>query len=124
MQAKLRLFLILPVSSAFELNGVGMSVVAKEDPELNRLAESMAQSTLGADSTNGLELTFSAALDDAENLEQLGPVIKQITETGRQEAFVDQLDALIRKKDGEIERMCNAHYQVNSTHHLYPIAST
>ncbi|KAI9315513.1 exocyst complex subunit Sec15-like-domain-containing protein [Dichotomocladium elegans] len=60
---------------------------------------------------SGLELTFSAALDDAENLDQLGPVIKQITETGRQEAFVDQLDALIRKKDGEIERMCNAHYQ-------------
>ncbi|KAI8140216.1 exocyst complex subunit Sec15-like-domain-containing protein [Fennellomyces sp. T-0311] len=61
--------------------------------------------------TSGLELTFSAAIDDAENLEQLGPVIKQITETGRQEAFVDQLDSLVRKKDAEIERMCNAHYQ-------------
>ncbi|KAI8367558.1 exocyst complex subunit Sec15-like-domain-containing protein [Radiomyces spectabilis] len=60
---------------------------------------------------SGLELTFSATLDDAENLEQLGPIIKQITETGKQGAFLNQLDALIRKKDGEIERMCNAHYQ-------------
>ncbi|KAI9012696.1 exocyst complex subunit Sec15-like-domain-containing protein [Phycomyces nitens] len=69
--------------------------------------------SLSAPSTsgNGPELTFSSALDDAENLEQLGPVIKQITESGKQSAFLDQLDALIRKKDGEIERMCNAHYQ-------------
>ncbi|KAI9275897.1 exocyst complex subunit Sec15-like-domain-containing protein [Phascolomyces articulosus] len=91
-----------------------MSVVAKNDPELNRLAENMMERTNVSDSdvvAGGLELTFSAAIDDAENLEQLGPVIKQITETGRQEAFVDQLDNLVRKKDAEIERMCNAHYQ-------------
>ncbi|KAG2220229.1 hypothetical protein INT45_008770 [Circinella minor] len=91
-----------------------MSVVAKNDPELNRLAENMMERTNISDSdvvAGGLELTFSAAIDDAENLEQLGPVIKQITETGRQEAFVDQLDNLVRKKDAEIERMCNAHYQ-------------
>ncbi|KAI7866597.1 exocyst complex subunit Sec15-like-domain-containing protein [Spinellus fusiger] len=62
-------------------------------------------------SNNGPELTFSSTLDDEENLEQLGPVIKQITETGKQTALLDQLDALIRKKDGEIERMCNTHYQ-------------
>ncbi|ORX51321.1 exocyst complex subunit Sec15-like protein [Hesseltinella vesiculosa] len=60
--------------------------------------------------TSGLELTFSGALDDTENLEQIGPVIKQIIETGKQESVLDQLDSLIRKKDGEIERMCNAHY--------------
>lgn len=89
---------------------------AAADPEVNRLANDMAN--LGNPSetnvaASGLELTFSAAIDDAENLEQLGPVIKQITQTGRQEAFVDQLDALIRKKDGEIERMCNAHYQAS-----------
>ncbi|KAI8060076.1 exocyst complex subunit Sec15-like-domain-containing protein [Gongronella butleri] len=58
---------------------------------------------------NGLELTFSGALDDVENLE-LGPVIKQILETGKQDNVLDQLDTLIRKKDGEIERMCNTHY--------------
>lgn len=86
--------------------------VTRNDPEhLDKLAETMAQGDTNV-SASGLELTFSAALDDAENLEQLGPVIKQITETGKQEAFVDQLDSLIRKKDGEIERMCNTHYQV------------
>ncbi|KAJ8660146.1 hypothetical protein O0I10_004005 [Lichtheimia ornata] len=87
---------------------------AAADPEVNRLANDMANLGNPSESNvaaSGLELTFSAAIDDAENLEQLGPVIKQITQTGRQEAFVDQLDALIRKKDGEIERMCNAHYQ-------------
>ncbi|RCH83819.1 hypothetical protein CU098_000044, partial [Rhizopus stolonifer] len=31
--------------------------------------------------------------------------------TGKQTVFLDALDALIRKKDGEIERMCNSHYQ-------------
>lgn len=89
---------------------------AAADPEVNRLANDMANLGNPSESNvaaSGLELTFSAAIDDAENLEQLGPVIKQITQTGRQEAFVDQLDALIRKKDGEIERMCNAHYQVS-----------
>ncbi|KAI8877265.1 exocyst complex subunit Sec15-like protein [Backusella circina FSU 941] len=60
---------------------------------------------------SGLELSFSASLDDSENLEQLGPVIKNITETGKQAVFLEGLDALVRKKDGEIERMCNAHYQ-------------
>ncbi|KAG1175862.1 hypothetical protein G6F70_003830 [Rhizopus microsporus] len=59
----------------------------------------------------GTDLTFSAALDDTENIEQLGPVIKNIIETGKRTAFLDSLDALIRKKDAEIERMCNIHYQ-------------
>jgi hypothetical protein len=57
---------------------------------------------------------FSFTLDDTENLEQLGPVIKKITEAGKQEAFLEGLDNMIRKKDGEIERMCNAHYQVKT----------
>ncbi|KAL0074521.1 exocyst complex subunit Sec15-like-domain-containing protein [Phycomyces blakesleeanus] len=74
---------------------------------VNKISLSTPATTTG----NGPELTFSSTLDDAENLEQLGPVIKQITESGKQSAFLDQLDALIRKKDGEIERMCNAHYQ-------------
>ncbi|CAO3659662.1 unnamed protein product [Rhizopus microsporus] len=59
----------------------------------------------------GTDLTFSAALDDTENIEQLGPVIKNIIETGKRTAFLDSLDALIRKKDAEIEQMCNIHYQ-------------
>ncbi|KAI9269850.1 exocyst complex subunit Sec15-like-domain-containing protein [Sporodiniella umbellata] len=61
--------------------------------------------------TGGNDLALSAVLDDAENVEQLGPVIKNITQTGKQTAFLDSLDALIRKKDAEIERMCNSHYQ-------------
>lgn len=87
---------------------------ATNDDELGRLARSMEKTTVNDTSVfaSGIELTFSATLDDSENLEQLGPVIKNITETGKQEAFLDALDALIRKKDGEIERMCNSHYQV------------
>ncbi|KAL0138916.1 exocyst complex subunit Sec15-like-domain-containing protein [Mucor lusitanicus] len=86
---------------------------ATNDEELGRLARSMEKTTVNDTSVfaSGIELTFSATLDDSENLEQLGPVIKNITETGKQEAFLDALDALIRKKDGEIERMCNSHYQ-------------
>ncbi|GAN08779.1 exocyst complex subunit Sec15-like family protein, partial [Mucor ambiguus] len=86
---------------------------ATNDEELGRLARSMEKATVNDTSVfaSGIELTFSATLDDSENLEQLGPVIKNITETGKQGAFLDALDALIRKKDGEIERMCNSHYQ-------------
>jgi hypothetical protein len=87
------------------------------DTELGKLARSMENANINDTSvfTSGLELTFSATLDDSESLEQLGPVIKNITETGKQAAFLEALDALIRKKDGEIERMCNSHYQVKST---------
>ncbi|KAI8994924.1 exocyst complex subunit Sec15-like-domain-containing protein [Pilobolus umbonatus] len=90
-----------------------MTTTVSRDKELGRLAQSMEQTSIGEAtvSTGGIDLTFSATLDDSENLEQLGPVIKNITATGKQTAFLDSLDALIRKKDGEIERMCNAHYQ-------------
>jgi hypothetical protein len=87
---------------------------ATNDTDLGRLAKSMENASVSDSNVlaSGLELTFSITLDDSENLEQLGPVIKNITETGKQAAFLDTLDALIRKKDGEIERMCNSHYQV------------
>ncbi|KAI8335092.1 exocyst complex subunit Sec15-like-domain-containing protein [Chlamydoabsidia padenii] len=42
-------------------------------------------------SSSGLDLALAGTMDDSETL--------------------DQLDKYIRKKDGEIERMCNAHYQ-------------
>ena len=58
-------------------------------------------------------LVLSAELNsENENLEQLGPIIKSIYDSGRQEAFLDQLTAFERKKEGEIERMCNSNYQV------------
>ncbi|SAM05391.1 hypothetical protein [Absidia glauca] len=44
-------------------------------------------------SSSGLDLTLTSTSDDSETLEQL--------------------DKYIRKKDGEIERMCNAHYQAS-----------
>ncbi|KAI9349411.1 exocyst complex subunit Sec15-like-domain-containing protein [Pilaira anomala] len=83
------------------------------DSELGKLTRSMERTHINDTSVfaNGIELTFSATLDDSESLEQLGPVIKSITSTGKQAAFLEALDALIRKKDGEIERMCNSHYQ-------------
>ncbi|KAI9285424.1 exocyst complex subunit Sec15-like-domain-containing protein [Umbelopsis sp. AD052] len=74
-------------------------------------------------SIDSSSLTLTAGLDDAESIEQLGPIIKQISESQKQEAFIDQLDAFIRKKDGEIERMCNANYQefVNSVDQLLKV---
>ncbi|CAG8604575.1 6893_t:CDS:10 [Acaulospora morrowiae] len=57
-------------------------------------------------------LVLSAELNsENENLEQLGPIIKSIYDTGRQEAFLEQLTSFVRKKEGEIERMCNSNYQ-------------
>ncbi|GBC13539.2 exocyst complex subunit Sec15-like protein [Rhizophagus irregularis DAOM 181602=DAOM 197198] len=57
-------------------------------------------------------LVFSAELNvENENLEQLGPIIKTIYDTDRQEAFLEQLAMFVRKKEGEIERMCNSNYQ-------------
>lgn len=87
---------------------------ATNEAELGKISKSFNRiSFKDADSPiAGTDLALSAALDDAENIEQLGPVIKNITESGKQAAFLDSLDALIRKKDAEIERMCNSHYQV------------
>ncbi|CAG8470214.1 2035_t:CDS:2, partial [Scutellospora calospora] len=57
-------------------------------------------------------LVLSAELNsENENVEQLGPIIKSIYDTGRQEAFLEQLSTFVRKKEGEIERMCNSNYQ-------------
>ncbi|EIE89524.1 hypothetical protein RO3G_14235 [Rhizopus delemar RA 99-880] len=86
---------------------------ATNEAELGKISKSFNRvSFKDADSPiAGTDLALSAALDDAENIEQLGPVIKNITESGKQAAFLDSLDALIRKKDAEIERMCNSHYQ-------------
>ncbi|CAG8465584.1 12000_t:CDS:10 [Ambispora gerdemannii] len=57
-------------------------------------------------------LVLSAELNsENENLEQLGPIIKSIYDNGRQEAFLEQLTVFVRKKEGEIERMCNSNYQ-------------
>lgn len=54
---------------------------------------------------------FSELGSDSENLEQLGPIIKTIYETGRQDEFLGQLAAFVGNKETEIEKMCNANYQ-------------
>ncbi|KAI7904416.1 exocyst complex subunit Sec15-like-domain-containing protein [Cokeromyces recurvatus] len=84
-------------------------MTSENDDDVGKLAKSL-EKVNDPNSFSGLE-SFSITLDDTENLEQLGPIIKNITETGKQTAFLNALDVLIRKNDGEIERMCNAHYQ-------------
>ncbi|KZW03721.1 exocyst complex component, sec15 subunit [Exidia glandulosa HHB12029] len=51
------------------------------------------------------------ASSTTENLEQLGPVIKQIHAQKQQEAFLRTLKSLIDAKDAEIERICGDNYQ-------------
>ena len=47
----------------------------------------------------------------SENLEQLGPIIKQIHANRQQEVYLRTLQALIESKDAEIERICGENYQ-------------
>ncbi|KAF4575090.1 hypothetical protein EYR36_006446 [Pleurotus pulmonarius] len=47
----------------------------------------------------------------SENLEQLGPVIKQIHTNKQQEAYLRTIHGLIESKDAEIEKICADNYQ-------------
>ncbi|TFK28905.1 rsec15 [Coprinopsis marcescibilis] len=47
----------------------------------------------------------------SENLEQLGPIIKQIHTNRQQEAYLRTVQALIDSKDAEIEKICSDNYQ-------------
>ncbi|KAI9507508.1 exocyst complex component sec15 subunit [Russula earlei] len=47
----------------------------------------------------------------SENLEQLGPIIKQIHTNRQQDAYLRTLQALIDSKDAEIEKICGDNYQ-------------
>ncbi|KAJ3293591.1 hypothetical protein HK104_004343 [Borealophlyctis nickersoniae] len=49
--------------------------------------------------------------DATENFDQISYTIKQIFQTGKEEAFADQLSTFIHRKEMEIEKMCNFHYQ-------------
>ncbi|KAJ3122234.1 hypothetical protein HK098_003002 [Nowakowskiella sp. JEL0407] len=46
-----------------------------------------------------------------ENFDQISYTIKQIFQSGRQEAFTEQLSLFISKKELEIEKICNFHFQ-------------
>ncbi|KAJ3333415.1 hypothetical protein HDU76_008439 [Blyttiomyces sp. JEL0837] len=46
-----------------------------------------------------------------ENFDQISYTIKTIFQSGKEEAFTEQLNQFIEKKEAEIEKMCNFHYQ-------------
>jgi exocyst complex component 6 len=61
----------------------------------------------------------------SENLEQLGPVIKQIHANRQQDAFLRTLLGLIESKDAEIEKICSENYQdfISSVSTLFTVKS-
>ena len=61
----------------------------------------------------------------SENLEQLGPIIKQIHVNRQQEIYLKTLQSVIDAKEGEIEKICGENYQdfVNSVSTLFTIKS-
>lgn len=61
----------------------------------------------------------------SENLEQLGPIIKQIHANRQQEVYLRNLQALIEAKDAEIEGICTENYQefISSISTLFTIKS-
>ncbi|RPD64354.1 exocyst complex component sec15 subunit [Lentinus tigrinus ALCF2SS1-7] len=61
----------------------------------------------------------------SENLEQLGPIIKQIHANRQQEVYLRTLQALIESKDAEIESICGDNYQefISSVSTLFSIKS-
>ncbi|KAI0751538.1 exocyst complex component sec15 subunit [Daedaleopsis nitida] len=61
----------------------------------------------------------------SENLEQLGPIIKQIHANRQQEVYLRTLQALIESKDAEIESICGDNYQefITSVSTLFSIKS-
>lgn len=61
----------------------------------------------------------------SENLEQLGPLIKQIHQNRQQDAFLRTLQGLVESKEIEIEKICGDNYQdfVSSVSTLFTIKS-
>ncbi|EKM59243.1 uncharacterized protein PHACADRAFT_136668 [Phanerochaete carnosa HHB-10118-sp] len=61
----------------------------------------------------------------SENLEQLGPIIKQIHTNRQQEAYLRAVKQLIDSKDAEIEQICADNYQefIGSVSTLFTIKS-
>ena len=61
----------------------------------------------------------------SENLEQLGPIIKQIHTNRQQEAYLRTLYSLVENKDAEIEQICGDNYQdfISSVSTLFSVKS-
>ncbi|KAL2919846.1 Rab GTPase-binding exocyst subunit S15 [Polyrhizophydium stewartii] len=56
-------------------------------------------------------LPGGSASDGADSFDQIPYIIKQIFQTGREDAFGEQLSVYCARKEAEIERICNLHYQ-------------
>ncbi|KAJ7639038.1 rsec15 [Roridomyces roridus] len=65
------------------------------------------------------------ASSSSENLEQLGPIIKQIHQNRQQEAFLRTVQGLIESKDADIEKICGDNYQdfISSVSTLFTVKS-
>ncbi|KAF8270908.1 exocyst complex component sec15 subunit [Lactarius quietus] len=61
----------------------------------------------------------------SENLEQLGPIIKQIHTNKQQDAYLRTLQSLIDSEDAEIEKICSENYQdfISSVSTLFTVKS-
>lgn len=61
----------------------------------------------------------------SENLEQLGPIIKQIHASRQQDAYLRSVKGLVESKDAEIETICGDNYQefIGSVSTLFSIKS-
>ena len=61
----------------------------------------------------------------SENLEQLGPIIKQILQNRQQDAFLRTVAGLVQSKENEIEKICSDNYQdfISSVSTLFTIKS-
>ncbi|KAI8048648.1 exocyst complex subunit Sec15-like-domain-containing protein [Syncephalis plumigaleata] len=54
---------------------------------------------------------LSDAGTEFDSLDQMGPAIQAICQTGREQAFIGEVAGFVERKEGEIERLCNMHYQ-------------
>ncbi|KAF8165519.1 exocyst complex component, sec15 subunit [Crassisporium funariophilum] len=61
----------------------------------------------------------------SENLEQLGPIIKQIHSNRQQDAYLRTVQGLIDSKDAEIEKICSDNYKdfISSVSTLFTVKS-
>ncbi|RKP23970.1 exocyst complex subunit Sec15-like-domain-containing protein [Syncephalis pseudoplumigaleata] len=71
-----------------------------------------AGSTSAALKSPSREFTLlSDAGTEFDSLDQMGPAIQTICQTGREQAFINEVAGFVERKEGEIERLCNTHYQ-------------
>jgi methylthioribose-1-phosphate isomerase len=66
-----------------------------------------------------------AGTNDYGSDEALATAIKNVTKASKQQAFAEALGVFVQKKDAEIEKMCNFHYQefVQSVDQLLKVRS-